>query len=1000
MTVKKITTKNSWILEKLNKNYLYVLSMLAILLFSGQSMKAQEALTNKQKTKKAYQVAKSATSTKKLDVIRSRAQQEMKKAHRIADEKGWKKKIVGRDGSVSILKGVYEINGGLEPVYLTNYNSGGSKGGSTVTGTKELWPDGDLGLDLTGEDLKLAIVDGGSVRSTHQEFGDRVTLEEPTQDLGDHATHVAGTMIAAGVNENAKGMAYKATLHSWSFYNGDDEVASIAKEFILSNHSYGIVAGWAYGQGRYGGGQRDWEWVGYAGQEEPYVFGWYSDSSQELDEIAYGAPYYLYVKAAGNSHDFSPYRYNFSADTRYYYRDAEGNNASGTIGTAANPARYAQDAYDNIGPAGVAKNVLTVGNVNYEGTSPVIARSSSWGGADDGRIKPDISTKGTDVYSAVSTGNAAYEEMTGTSMASPMTTGSLLLLQEHYKNIHSKFMRSATLKALVIQTADEAGDHEGPDYKYGWGLLNTKTAAETITESEDLDVIGEYELDNEGEFVQEVTVDGTEPLKVSIAWTDVAGAAIVTTYQEVHNNRTAMLVNDLDIRITKDGKEYLPYALNIEDPAAAAKKQDNKVDNVEQVYIAAPEAGTYTISVTHKGTLKNADLEEGKQNFSIIVSGAESTTVITPAADFVAESTTVSQGGAVNFIDQSPNAESWAWTFEGGTPATSTAKNPIVTYNTAGKYSVTLTITNTEGTDTKTETKYITVNEVISVTGVNLTPSTLTIGVGSTETLTATVLPANAENQAVTWSSSDESVAIVDKNGVVTGVALGTATVTVTTVDGGFTASSTVTVSDEDPHGAMALSAGTASTGTISRSNGSELWYIDVPAGTTSMRAVLNCQGADFDLFGRAGNVPTTRSYDWRGYTSGGEDETVSNPATGRHYILVNRYRGYGDYTLTVTFTLANGTTEELASFALDSEIKPTEVKSINVYEEFGVVNIAFAGQEEVKGVSVVSISGKVMYSSKSIKSDLVRVSDLTPGCYVVKVQNGRELIQRTVTVK
>lgn len=81
----------------------------------------------------------------------------------------------------------------------------------------------------------------------------------------------------------------------------------------------------------------------------------------------------------------------------------------------------------------------------------------------------------------------------------------------------------------------------------------------------------------------------------------------------------------------------------------------------------------------------------------------------------------------------------------------------------------------------------------ISVTGITVTPTTATVKAGSTTTLTATVAPANATNKSVTWTSNNESAATV-ANGVVTGVAEGTATITATTVDGSFTANCTVTV--------------------------------------------------------------------------------------------------------------------------------------------------------------------------------------------------------------
>lgn len=78
-------------------------------------------------------------------------------------------------------------------------------------------------------------------------------------------------------------------------------------------------------------------------------------------------------------------------------------------------------------------------------------------------------------------------------------------------------------------------------------------------------------------------------------------------------------------------------------------------------------------------------------------------------------------------------------------------------------------------------------------TGVTLDEDSITIGVGETGTLTATVLPVNAGNKNITWSTSDDTIATV-ADGVVSGVAVGAATITVTTEEGGFTATCVVTV--------------------------------------------------------------------------------------------------------------------------------------------------------------------------------------------------------------
>jgi PKD repeat protein len=82
-------------------------------------------------------------------------------------------------------------------------------------------------------------------------------------------------------------------------------------------------------------------------------------------------------------------------------------------------------------------------------------------------------------------------------------------------------------------------------------------------------------------------------------------------------------------------------------------------------------------------------------------------------ANFSANVTTVSAGGSVQFTDLSTNTPtSWSWTFEGGTPSTSTAQNPAVTYNTPGTYDVTLIATNSAGSDSETKIDYITVSSI------------------------------------------------------------------------------------------------------------------------------------------------------------------------------------------------------------------------------------------------------------------------------------------------
>jgi hypothetical protein len=105
------------------------------------------------------------------------------------------------------------------------------------------------------------------------------------------------------------------------------------------------------------------------------------------------------------------------------------------------------------------------------------------------------------------------------------------------------------------------------------------------------------------------------------------------------------------------------------------------------------------------------------------------------------------------------------------------------------------------------------------------------------------------------------------------------------------------------PPGDNVLTSGVPVSGSLT--TGSEMWTIAVPANTAAMDSVLTCGSADFDLYGRLGSEPTLTTYDWRGYTSGGEEVTYELPGTGTWYIMVQVYSGSGSYGLTVTLSQA-----------------------------------------------------------------------------------------------
>ncbi|MDL2228120.1 cadherin-like beta sandwich domain-containing protein, partial [Odoribacter sp. OttesenSCG-928-L07] len=275
------------------------------------------------------------------------------------------------------------------------------------------------------------------------------------------------------------------------------------------------------------------------------------------------------------------------------------------------------DGFDCVSTMGVAKNILTVGAVNkvsnYTGPSSVVMSSfSGWGPADDGRIKPDIVAAGVSLYSSGSNSDTHYSTKSGTSMSTPNTTGSLVLLLHYYEQIYETSMRSSTIKAIAIHTAEECGPNEGPDYMFGWGLLNVEKGANLINDNEEKNSINELTLNENQTFERYISVEEGEPLRATICWIDPPGTA-----NNSLNNRTPVLVNDLDIKIVDESENiYYPYKLSPYFPSAAATKNStNDVDNVEQVYIANPSAGIYKIIVTHKGSLQG-----GSQDFSLITS--------------------------------------------------------------------------------------------------------------------------------------------------------------------------------------------------------------------------------------------------------------------------------------------------------------------------------------------------------------------------------------------
>jgi hypothetical protein len=520
---------------------------------------------------------------------------------------------------------------------VPNYLSPCDIASDITINTTNVWPGGSTGFNLTGTNTTISQWDEGLPRPTHTEFGGRVTELDGYTNLSDHSTAVAGMIAAAGANiiysngvpigYAAKGMAYTAQVQSWSYNDNVGDLAGMAaslgtNHMRLSNHSYEFTSGWYFNVSL-----NAWEWLGYwqIGSQDPR-FGNYTANTANYDAVTVGAPTYLQVWAAGNEQNYAPpvqptNHYEFTLAGALY------------VTNAVRAADGDQGGYDTLSQNASAKDNLTVGAINPLGngfTSPTnvtIATFSSLGPTDDGRIKPDVVADGVNNIVAVSSSDYAYGQGSGTSFAAPSVTGSIDLLTQFYKQFHtnSSDLLASTLKGLVIHTADSCTTNNGPSYKFGWGVMNTKTAGTLINQDATNGLKNQIKevLLNNGQFIQFPVVSAgstNNPLKVTICWTDPVGAPNAITNLD---NPAIKLVNDLDLRIVSPGgTTNFPWILNPDltnrtsaARSAAATTGDDNRNNVEQVYIPNPTNGTYTVNVTHKGSLTNS------QWVSILISG-------------------------------------------------------------------------------------------------------------------------------------------------------------------------------------------------------------------------------------------------------------------------------------------------------------------------------------------------------------------------------------------
>ena len=237
------------------------------------------------------------------------------------------------------------------------------------------------GYDLSGKGIKVGVWDGGAALRQHVEFGGRVRLGDfrtingkKTQIINSHATHVAGTVAAGGRIPEAQGMAHATEVHT---YNWDNDLSELkASPVSVSNHSYGVVAGWSLGSPTPECNSH-WFWYGRDTETEDWTFGRYSYTAEAYDSLIFTDRKDLSVfRAAGNEGQADadpvaysnrlpaghPRKFDGSHCVQILKDDGAGNLiAEWTLSQKQRKTDFHNSGYDTIASGALAKNIITIG---------------------------------------------------------------------------------------------------------------------------------------------------------------------------------------------------------------------------------------------------------------------------------------------------------------------------------------------------------------------------------------------------------------------------------------------------------------------------------------------------------------------------------------------------------------------------------------------------------------------------------------------------------------
>ncbi len=414
-----------------------------------------------------------------------------------------------------------------------------------LTGKGQVISVSDSGLDtgdkdnLKNKDFQNRVL---KIQTYHYPYQGHVMVP---QDWDGHGTHVAGSIAGSGANSNGqfKGVAHEAQLNIWACCTETEGIYTPPISTLFSpaeTSAYIHSCSWG---------------------NETYE---YTAASQETDLYLWQNPQVLPVVAAGN----------------------EGKKAGCTISEIA-----------------YCKNVLTVGAVEnlrkqykYGRGSKYVAYFSSKGPTDDGRIKPDITAPGTLIISTRSSqatytnpydDNYAY--MSGTSMATPLTAGTVALVRQwlmEQREFVKTIPSAALMKAILL---GGALDITTPNGSNGWGRVSLKNA---LAPEGRAVILKDYiPFSQNSSFSCDFTTTNAAPFDASLVWVDYPA----------NPSATIDLVNNLDLVISNRTTGAVWYGNDFSN-----KKVRDSINNVEIIRLETLPAGDYTAYVEGREVPQNS----------------------------------------------------------------------------------------------------------------------------------------------------------------------------------------------------------------------------------------------------------------------------------------------------------------------------------------------------------------------------------------------------------